>query len=246
MKTQPFLFDANIFDEDLPLPEEDIEKLPTFTNEEMENAKIDAFEKGKEAGFSQSQESITQNMMVLLEKIEKDIDILFSSEDKRLRKYEQNATYLATEIFTKAFPVYMKTHGMEELQRAVSEALSHHMIPKEIHINVNEAIIEPFKKLIKEHTASLQKQVTFETDPSLPEYACRISWPDGGLICDRNTLAEKIFNILNQSLAQRGISLHDGEHGKKEDNVPCDNDAGEDKRNMCNNMPEETNTSGES
>ncbi|MCK5384313.1 MAG: hypothetical protein KAJ29_01965 [Alphaproteobacteria bacterium] len=258
MKSQPFLFDANIFDDALPLSEEERTKLPEFSREEMEATRRNAFEEGKKAGFQESQESITNAMLTLLEKIESDVSVLFSSEEKRRNDYEQNATHLAAQIFTKTFPVYMEAHGVDELRTAVSDALSAHMVPEKIQIDVNDTVFEPFTKLIKEHTDVLQKQITFKADSSLPEYACRISWPDGGLLCDRNALSEKIFNILNHSLAEHGFSIHDGDNGEKDmvgDNEQTvdgetglsEGDTGDDMsaENTPQDIPDQKNASGE-
>jgi hypothetical protein len=215
MKSQPFLFDANIFDDDTPLSEEERAKLPEFSREEMKAARLKAFEEGKEEGLQESLDSINNTTLILLQKIERDLGILFSSEVKRQKEYEQSATHLAAEIFTKAFPIYMEAHGLNELHGAVVEALSAQMVPEIIQIEVSDTVFIPFTKLIGEHTENLQKQITFKADSALPEYACRISWAGGGLLCDRNALGEKIFNILNHSLAERGFSLHDVVDGKE-------------------------------
>ncbi len=216
MKSQPFLFDANIFDDDTPLSEEERAKLPEFSREEMEATRYSAFEEGRKEGLKESLESINNTTLTLLQKIERDLAVLFSSEEKRQTDFEQSATHLAAEIFTKAFPTYMEAHGLNELHKAVVEALTSQMVPETIQIEVNDDVFTPFTKLITEHTENIQKQITFKADTALPEYACRISWPGGGLLCDRSGLAEKIFNILNHSLAERGFSLHDGADGKKD------------------------------
>ena len=218
MKAQPFFFDAHIFDEDTPLSEEERAKIPEFSHTEMEDARKQAYEEGKNAGLQESMESLTHTMLSLLKKIEQDVSILFASEEKRQKEYEQNATNLAAQIFAKAFPVYMEAHGINELSAAVTEALSGYTVPETIQIEINDTIFGPLSKLLEEHVETLQKQVTFKTSPSLPEYACRISWPGGGLLCDRSALTKKIFDILNQSLAQRGFNIHDeGDNSDAED-----------------------------
>ncbi|MCK5375028.1 MAG: hypothetical protein KAJ40_07070 [Alphaproteobacteria bacterium] len=209
MKGQPFFFDANIFDEDTPLSEEERSKLPEFSHTEMEDARKQAYEEGKSAGLQESMESMTHTMLSLLKKIEQDIGILYASEGKRQKEYEQNATNFAAQIFAKAFPVYMRAHGVDELRAAVTEALSENMVPETVQIEINDAVFGPLSKLLEEHVETLQKQVTFKATPSLPEYACRINWPGGGLLCDRSALTRKIFDILNQSLAQHGFNIHD-------------------------------------
>ncbi len=215
MKSQPFFFDANIFDDDTPLSEEERAKLPEFSREELEAAKLKAFEDGKREGLKESLDSIHNKTLGLLQKIENDLGMLFSAEEDRQKEYEKNATLLAAEIFTKSFPTYMEAHGLTELREAVVNALSSHMIPENIQIEINDAVFAPFTELIKEYTNNLQKQITFKADATLSEHACRVSWAGGGLICDRNALSEKIFNILNHSLAEHGFSLHDMEDSKE-------------------------------
>ena len=266
MKAKPFLFDSNIFEDDHPLSEEESAKKPEFSREDMEAAKLSAFAEGRKEGFQESQESMTNTMLGLLQKIESDVGVLFASEEKRKKDFEQSATHLAAQIFNKAFPVYMEAHGLEELRAAVTESLSSHMMPEEIVVEINDAVFGPFTKLIEEHTDALQKQIDFKSDPALPEYACRISWPGGGLLCDRNALAEKIFNILNHSLAEQGFTIHDGANSKKDaagdgDVTESDNteiSEGEDTGIAASegdlpleeaeqkNKPRETTTSGES
>lgn len=224
MKPQPFFFDTNIFDDDVTLSEEERAKQPEFSRIEIEDARKSAYEEGKKAGFNESQDSLTSTIVTLLQKLEQDIGVLFAAEEKRQEEFLQSATHLAAQVFTKAFPVYMQAHGGNELRAAVIKALSNHMVPESIQLELNNDVIGPFSKFLEKETISLQKKMTFKPDPTLPEYACRISWPGGGLLCDRNTLTKKIFNILDQSLAEHDVNLHDKNvqdtdtvHGKKED-----------------------------
>lgn len=212
VKSQPFFFDENIFDEDLPLSEEERAQVPEFSREEMEAARRQAYEEGKSAGLQESLESMNHTTLTLLKKIEQDVGVLFAAEEKRRKDYEENATLLAAEIFKKAFPTYMSTHGINELSLAIADSLSDYLVPDDIQIELNDSVFTPVSKLLEEHAEMLNKRIAFKSTPSLPEYACRISWPGGGLLCDRSAINEKIFNILHQSLADRGFSLHDNTH----------------------------------
>ena len=231
MKGQPFFFDSNIFDDDSQLSEEELAAQPEFTRGEMEQAKASSFEEGKRAGFKDSEENITNQMLGILQKIESDMGILFAAEDNRNKTYEAEALHLSATIFTKAFPQYMETHGQDELKVSITSALSDQITPTKIQIELNKTLHTALSGFLKDQENTLQKQVTLVADDTLSDNNCRISWPEGGLICNRENTAKKIFEILNRSLAERGISLHDGEQQQEAEETQ---------------MSEETNTSGDS
>ncbi len=56
---------------------------------------------------------------------------------------------------------------------------------------------------------SLHKQITLVGDPSLDPKECRILWPDGGIICNQADIVQKTFSIMQEALAERGVSVHD-------------------------------------
>ena len=150
---------------------------------------------------------------------------LFDAEGMRNETYEEEVVSLSAQIFTKAFPEYMKTYGQEELKTSIAKALSDQAVPAKITIELNETILDGLSDFIKQQETELGKQITLKHDSTLPDHDCRISWPEGGVICNRDSTAEKIFDILNQSLAERGISLHDeAEKKTDEDQKPEDAD----------------------
>ena len=160
------------------------------------------------------------------------MSILLAAENDRQKTYEDETLYLSASIFTKAFPLYMEAHGREELKASITTALSDQITPETIQIELNEALHAALSDFLKEQEHNLQKQITLKKDNTLSDNSCRIGWPTGGLICNRDNTAQKIFDILNQSLAERGISLHDGDQQQQETEEQ--------------QMSEETNTSGDS
>ncbi len=212
MKGQPFFFDSNIFDDDHQLSEEELAAQPEFTKDEMEQAKKIAFEEGKKAGFEESENEITNKMLTILQKIEHDISRLFEEEDRRNKIYEEEALHLSAKIFTKSFPKYMEVYGREELKNSIITALSDNMTPEKITITLNENLQEALSVFIKTQEDILHKKISLKTDNNLSDNDCRINWSGGGIICNRDATIEKIFDILNQSLAERNISLHDDDN----------------------------------
>ncbi len=223
MKGQPFFFDTNNFDDEEELSEEELAAIPEFTRDELEAAKAAAFEEGKRAGFQDSETNITNQLLAISQKISQSIDALIAAEHNREATFENETVHLSAVIFSKAFPQFMKTFGKDELQNAIKSALSEKTTPDTLQLELNTKLEAALSGFIKEHAEELGKHLTIKTNDELSDNNAMINWPSGGLICKHDQTAKKIFDILNQSLAERGISLHDeGEQQEQETTLPQD------------------------
>lgn len=231
MKGQPFFFDSNNFDDENLMSDEARANEPMFSPNEMEQMKAESFEEGRKAGFTESENSITNKTLNILQKVEGDMTVLFAAEEKRNKNFEKETLHLSASIFNKAFPQYMEAYGREELKNSITTALSDHMTPEKIKIELNPTLLDALSDFFKNQESTLQKKITLKPNDTLSDYDCRIAWEGGGLICNRENTTQKIFDILHQALAEHGISLHDETEQVKNDET---------------DVSEETNTSGES
>ncbi len=210
MDGQPFFFDNNVFDDDPLVGMGDTEK-PEFTASDMEQARQKAFLEGKNAGFKESETGLTNNILAILKKLERDIVILFAAEDDRSKTYEEEAVHLTLLTIEKLFPLYTKKCGTEELLSAIETALTSHKTPSKINIELQDTGLEPLKEYIDKLEGDLHKQVTLIKNSALQKDECNILWPDGGIICSRNDISKKILETMKETLADRGVSVHDEE-----------------------------------
>lgn len=213
MKGQPFFFDENIFDEDHLQEEED---QPEFTREQLLNEKKKSFKEGHQAGFTESENSLTQKMLIALNAIEQNMSALFAAEGNRNKTYEVEATHLATKICQKLFPEYMTALGENELRKAIATSLSAHTTPPEICIRLNPETAQSLSEFIQEQQEALHKKIEIKPDQSLSINTCNFDWPGGGVIIDREDITQKTFDILVQSLAEHNITLHDENENLKD------------------------------
>ncbi|PCJ97550.1 MAG: hypothetical protein COA45_09815 [Zetaproteobacteria bacterium] len=208
MNGQPFFFDNNVFDDE-NLASMDGVETPEFTKSQLESLQKEAFEKGKRAGYEDSEASTTKNILSVLEKIERDMTVLFAAESDRGGKYEEEAVNLTLTIINKLFPLYMEEYGDKELQSALKSILSNHNTPEKIKIELPEILLAPLETFIKDMEGTLDKQITLSSNASLQRHECRILWPDGGVIYNQNIIAEKTLGIMKEALAERGVNVHD-------------------------------------
>ncbi|PCI56039.1 MAG: hypothetical protein COB36_04395 [Alphaproteobacteria bacterium] len=223
---QPFFFDNNLFDDEALASLDGLEK-PEFTKSQLESIQKEAFEKGKHAGFEESETSTTKNILSVLEKIERDMTVLFAAENDREEKYEEEAVNLTFSIMRKIFPLYMAEYGEKELQSTLKNILSNHNTPEKIKIEVPENLMPSLDKYIKNLEGTLDKHITLTANADLKQHECHILWPDGGVICNRNIIAEKTLGIMKEALAERGVSVHDKDEPDSEtssENEPVKSD----------------------
>ncbi len=211
MDGKPFLFDENIFDDENlnTLTEAEKAALPEFTREEVEIEKQKAYQAGLDAGKKEALDSINQKTLQLLEKIQRDMSVLFAAEDDRNRHYENDAVLLAYKVLQKNFPQIIKQQGMEELEARLRETLNSYATPEKILLEVHPDAKEYLQGYVQEIEQTFLKMIDFRAVPTLSLHECRISWPQGGLTLNHDEIVEKTASTIREALAENGITVHD-------------------------------------
>ncbi len=230
MTGTPFFFDNNVFDNDADLIAKEAEKaqeLPEFTKTELENAKAQSFSEGKKSGIQENEASTSNAALKVLQKIENNMSVLFAAEDQRASRYEEEAVHLSFSIIEKLFPLYTKEFGGEKLRKAIKEALCDHNTPQTVKIILHENIIPSMEVFIKQLENDFNKHITISPSPSCEENECQILWPEGGIICNHDKIAKKTLTIMQEALAERGVSVHDKDVRDDDNDIPKSNETGE-------------------
>jgi len=213
MKGQPFFFDENIFDEDDPRQndvEEEVQK-PEFTKDELQAARDAAYQDGVKAGYAQSEEDLTQKMLTVLNQAHAQIQALFIAEQERIECYESEAAHLSFKAMQKVFPLLAKHYEEEELKQAIIGALQPYHDAPALQLKCAQDMSDALSGFVKENMPDLFKRIDFIEDSTLSSRTCHILWPEGGVILDRDEITQKIFAIIEETLAERGIQGHDEE-----------------------------------
>ncbi len=236
MKGQPFFFDTNNFDDDTAsIVEEDVPEEPEFTQTQLNDAKAAAYEDGKKAGFKDSQDSIEKQNLALLQKIDQQIQTLHAAEQERSALFENEAVHLSLKIMQKLFPCYARAHGDAELEAAILAAISEQKTPDKVSIRLHETMAEQIESAVKKSDASINT-LTLQSSADFNMTQAQILWDGGGLLYNHDVIAQKTFEIIKDTLAERGITVHD-----KED-LPSDDDAPAQDKTTDNGTPEQEKT----
>lgn len=201
-----FLFDSNRFD----APDEDENDepvVPTFSEEELEQAKKIAYESGKSQGLKEAEASREKHVATLTESIMMDIKNLFSEEQGRASTYEEEAVRLSTQIFETLFPYLNEKHGIDEIKSIIKQVLTAQSEQPSIVVEVNTE----YKSDIDSFIENIKKQLHGSGDidvignEELGASDCRLSWKDGGARRDTQRLCTQILNTLQDGLADSPV-----------------------------------------
>ncbi len=222
MDGKPFLFDENIFDDENlnTLTEAEKAALPEFTREEVEIEKQKAYQAGLDAGKKEVLESINQKTLQVLEKMQRDMSVLFAAEDDRNRYYENDTVLLTYKALEKTFPEIMKQQGMMELEARLRETLNSYTTPEKILIEIHPNAKDHLQGYVQEMEQTFLKMVDFRPTPNISLHECRISWPQGGLTLNHDEIAEKTLSTIREALAENGINVHDEKEIVDNSNTP--------------------------
>ncbi len=223
-KPHKFLFDLNIFDDDyIEEPEEPEEPPPpTFSEEELEAARMDGYRRGREDATREQKESREQFIAAQLEVVASTLPQIFREEDFREKRYEEEVIKLAHCMMRKLFPIYNERYGFEEMAGVIGKVLSSQEGKAAVRIEVSADTAAELEEHLKA-TISADGRSRVEIMPvkDAGPGSCRVAWEDGGAVRDAGLLAAKIEAGLEQLLAARGCKLG---YSGQDDDVPAKGD----------------------
>lgn len=208
-KGRPFYFDSNLFDAVGQPTTEELEKLLKYTDDQLALARSAAFNDGKKAGFTEAQNNIDKETQAILQKIEGHIAKLFAVESVRYERYEAEAVHLSYQIIKKIFPMLFEKIGDDLLQELMKNVIIDQKSISSLDIKVHTDIAPQVQEHIAGLTEKHGKTIMLSPSSSVPRNDCFLSWNYGGAILAPEKTAHKILLLLQETLADQGITVHD-------------------------------------
>lgn len=208
-KGQPFLFDHHVFDEDGQISLKSKGPPLEFTAPDMEAARKAAFEEGKKAGIAEGQAGMIRQILTVAQSIKQNTSLLFAAEDERKALFEAEAVHLTYCIIEKLFPVLNRKAGLEDLRARLSDIIQAGLQGRALKIEVPPTLTDEIRKYLDQEGMNDASGFNIVSSPALHGTECRVSWNDGGAIHEPIEIAGKILVIFQETLAAKGIPVHD-------------------------------------
>ncbi len=201
-------------DEDAGAPEEDVPEAPpapTFSEEELEQARKQAFTDGMASGHKQAQDSIEQQTALAAGVIGERLAELTRIDQEARQTGVRDVTTLARAIATKVAGDLIDEAPLAVIEKVASESLNRLFGETEVIIRVCETLAEPLRKRLEAANVrgGFTGQLSVLGEPSLTGADCRIEWSNGMAERDSDAvwrdIRETIARFVDDDEAPTGV-----------------------------------------
>lgn len=205
-KNKKYLFDLNNFDEDAEeLKRKKEPPVPTFSLEDMESARRQSFDKGKEEGARIAKESIEQRTEILVQSIAQNLTALDAQEEKRNTRFVDDSVLMVYKALQASLPALMHEAAENEIKQALATffAASNRAAQYKLFIHPD------MKDAIGKYVSMLHSNLTLETDASLPATGARVEWAAGGADWAPEKAGQAVLDIIRPFIKDKSELLDD-------------------------------------
>jgi flagellar biosynthesis/type III secretory pathway protein FliH len=208
-KKNKFLFDLHDFEKEA---EEAREKrlnknppAPTFSLEDMEEARKQAHEAGREAGLQQAKDSLEQKTELLIQSLSGQIALFTENETQRHNDFIKNAVNISFQAIEKTLPAILDAEKLTLIQKALDNFFTG-TIPKGsltllVHPDMREAV--------EKHAENLHSDLQVKEDSQIAPTDIRLEWQDGAYEFMPARLMEQILHIIQEHAPEDIAPLDD-------------------------------------
>ncbi len=174
------------------------EVKPTFSLDQMEITRNQAYESGFAAGQKSMEEDQRQKMNELLAQVTQKLDLALKISGEEWHRQLAHMQEMAIAITRKIIPDYVARHGLNEIQSIISQTVTEMAHEPRLVVRVSEAQFDAASARIKEITnkQAYEGKIVILGEPDLGPSDCRVEWADGGIERDLKTLWQAIEKIV--------------------------------------------------
>lgn len=218
---QPFDFGVS-FDKPKVIEQEDVDEIeaePTFSMEEVEEARKKAFAEGQAAANEIAHNCLESKIKEALEKIAYEINVLGNEQQRLQGSMQALASELVRRIVGRLLPQTAAVHGFEEIEHALEQCLDlineDAKITIQVHTDCAANIEERFQNMLKSHKCEVD--ITVISSDKMGPADCEIRWGDGGAERDFDGLWATIDAMLSKFEKNTKENQHKAEINRKKD-----------------------------
>jgi len=203
---------------------------PTFTVEELEQARTEAHALGRQEGMADAMAGIEQQSARTLDMMFSRLPKVFEEYAAWSRALEADALRLAVGLIRKLSPELARDRELPEVERVIREAFGFLTEQPKVMIRVAPELEEALREkvVLMATRVGYEGQVVLVGDPELPADDCRISWQAGAVERSLDDTWEQIDHIVSRALAGQPARPRNGgagSGGAGEDGIGVADDA---------------------
>ena len=176
---------------------------PTFTVEDLEQARAEAHAEGRQEGMADAMAGIEQQVARTLDAMFSRMPKVFEEHNAWAKTMESDALRLAVALVRKLAPELSRGRELPEVERVIREAFGFLTEQPKVMIRVAPALEDALrdKVVLMASRVGYEGQVVLVGDPDLPVEDCRISWQAGAVERAIDDTWQQIDQIVARALA---------------------------------------------
>ncbi|HER26005.1 MAG TPA: hypothetical protein ENI69_02740 [Rhodospirillales bacterium] len=165
------------------------EIIPTFSQQELEEARKEGFLAGKEEGQNASLDSIERQVVATLGNMERDLTRLIDEQGRANEELSHLALSVGVSIARKMLPEMASKNALGEIERVIKNILPRIIDEPRLSVRINGRVEDEVKSRLEALATEngFEGKIAIRADQDLDISECRLQWSCGG--AERNTAA---------------------------------------------------------
>lgn len=183
------------------------------TENEMEAAKAEAFQRGVQHGLDEAKKGLESVLVDLIDRALQSVHVLLQNETARMHGMQETALRTTMASLKKFWPELLKNGGMAVCEKVLRETISTYPDETRIVIRVHDSLLDAvIQRLpqIKEQEAFNGKVIVIAESTLLPG-DCKVEWADGGLEMLGRDLAQRLDDAMTRIVATLHLTSENSE-----------------------------------
>lgn len=200
--------------------EAEANRPPTFSLEELEQARAEGHALGRQEGMADAMAGIEQQVARTLDAMFSRLPKVFQEHAAWAKVIEADALRLAVALVRKLAPQLSRDRELPEVERVIREAFGFLTEQPKVMIRVAPALEEALrdKVVLMASRVGYEGQVVLVGDPELPTDDCRVSWQAGAVERSLDDTWSQIDQIVARVLAGQPERRHEAGSDGETDN----------------------------
>ena len=169
-------------------------KAPTFSLDDMEQARQSSHEEGRLLGHEQAKNSIEQQTEILVRSLTDRIHALEINEEKRYEEAINNSLVVTLKALEKLLPTIINVHNDALLRKSLEDFFADHSTKATMTLYVHPAM----KESVQKYAPMLSPKLHLDTDEKLSNHQSRLEWEDGVFEFKPDEMIDTILDIIKQ------------------------------------------------
>lgn len=217
-QVRKFMFDLS-FDKPLvkPQPKNQIEEMqeeaepeppppPVYSEEELFQAKDESYQRGREDGLREAEESRAFLESNALRAVSEQLAGLFAAEKRSSEANERAAIQVAQAMLKKLTPSLAKKEGLSDIEALMKECMMRLGKEPRVVVRVAEDLADAVRSKVEGlvSESGFEGRVVVIGGPGLAVTDCKVEWADGGAERDFERLLAEVDAVVDRYLEPEG------------------------------------------